>query len=781
MDRGSQTALEYMMTYGWMAIMIVVAISVLFYLGVFGAASVPPMSISGFPGISVNSAAANTTFFEFSLSNNLGFSANIKNVTVTVNGNSFDNFLCTTPYLFPGQRSECAVLGNFGSSYTGVSVYIDYTVSSSFLSGQSSGLVQLTPTHAPTPYNFPSHAINITITASGNVTAPFQEEIVLNSSEFYPYETADLGNMRFYNGSANNSTELYSWCESGCYSQSNDSIIWVKLNGDLAKHKPVNITLVFERPTNYDGIYAGEAPQLSPTYAEYDNGVNVFSEYWNFAGTSLPSGLSEITGAGGTISFDNKAMITLSSLSWGTYLVTTSQVNDNHVTDADMRQYPTVSKGPTSLAALVVSSTSTLGTTSYADYYAFPSSSASNYFAAVYGYDSNGNGFPFSTLGDTQDGNTNFGVFSLGINSSGDLGFALINYLSQSAASNSEILPSFYIGLQTINGTATYQWLRVRVYPPNGIMPTARVGPPPQTVFTESGLPSGYKWNITYDSIKNSATTPSTTFSTSPGSYPYSVATLSNSSLGCTTTYAPSPSSNSLAAGSTQAITFTGSTVCTTTFTESGLPSGTSWNVTYDGVTDHSATNTITFSETSTNPFSYMIYDQLISSTAGYCYLKTYSVPALFSGSADGGSSVPVTFTNSSGCTLAYVTNYGANTTSVINTSSNAVIGSPIAVGAYPYGIAVTPNGKFAYVTNYIASTVSVINTSSNAVIGSPIAVGADPSGIAVTPNGKFAYVTNEGASTVSIINTSSNAVIGSPIAVGADPIGISLSSVDSI
>ena len=31
----------------------------------------------------------------------------------------------------------------------------------------------------------------------------------------------------------------------------------------------------------------GEAPQLSPTYAEYDDGASVFSFYDNFAGTSL--------------------------------------------------------------------------------------------------------------------------------------------------------------------------------------------------------------------------------------------------------------------------------------------------------------------------------------------------------------------------------------------------------------------------------------------------------------------------------------------------------------
>ena len=36
--------------------------------------------------------------------------------------------------------------------------------------------------------------------------------------------------------------------------------------------------------------YLGEAPELSPTYAQYDNGIYVFNYYENFVGTSLPSG-----------------------------------------------------------------------------------------------------------------------------------------------------------------------------------------------------------------------------------------------------------------------------------------------------------------------------------------------------------------------------------------------------------------------------------------------------------------------------------------------------------
>ena len=57
----------------------------------------------------------------------------------------------------------------------------------------------------------------------------------------------------------------------------------------------------------------------------------------------------------------------------------------------------------------------------------------------------------------------------------------------------------------------------------------------------------------------------------------------------------------------------------------------------------------------------------------------------------------------------AYVTNANADTVSVIDTATNTVVGSPIAVGGGPYGIAITPDGAYAYVTNAWGDTVSVI------------------------------------------------------------------------
>jgi YVTN family beta-propeller protein len=111
----------------------------------------------------------------------------------------------------------------------------------------------------------------------------------------------------------------------------------------------------------------------------------------------------------------------------------------------------------------------------------------------------------------------------------------------------------------------------------------------------------------------------------------------------------------------------------------------------------------------------------------------------------------------------------------VINTQTNALVGSPITVGANPVGIAITPNGSRAYVTNNGGGTVSVINTQTNAVVGSPIAVGTSPRGIAITPDGSRAYVANNVGNNVSVINTQTNTAVGTPITLGGDPFSVAI------
>jgi YVTN family beta-propeller protein/autotransporter-associated beta strand protein len=130
----------------------------------------------------------------------------------------------------------------------------------------------------------------------------------------------------------------------------------------------------------------------------------------------------------------------------------------------------------------------------------------------------------------------------------------------------------------------------------------------------------------------------------------------------------------------------------------------------------------------------------------------------------------------------AYIANAGSNDVSVINTTTNVVVGSPITVGSQPVAVAVTPDGKYVYVTNNASNKISVIDAATNTVVGS-ITLGSQPAGVAITPDGKFAYVTSTDVTkigsigtTVSVISTATNAVVGS-ITVGTAPLGLAIST----
>jgi len=117
---------------------------------------------------------------------------------------------------------------------------------------------------------------------------------------------------------------------------------------------------------------------------------------------------------------------------------------------------------------------------------------------------------------------------------------------------------------------------------------------------------------------------------------------------------------------------------------------------------------------------------------------------------------------------VAYITNSGDRTVSVINTTNNSIVAT-VPVGSYPIGVAVTSNGTKVYVANYNSNTVSVINTITNTVTAT-VPVGRYPIGVAVTPDESKVYVTNQNGNDVSVINTTTNTVTAT-LPVGTYPV----------
>ncbi len=56
-----------------------------------------------------------------------------------------------------------------------------------------------------------------------------------------------------------------------------------------------------------------------------------------------------------------------------------------------------------------------------------------------------------------------------------------------------------------------------------------------------------------------------------------------------------------------------------------------------------------------------------------------------------------------------YVTNQGSNSVSVIDATTNTVVGAPIPVGPFPVGVAYNPINGYMYIANFGDTAISVI------------------------------------------------------------------------
>ncbi len=162
---------------------------------------------------------------------------------------------------------------------------------------------------------------------------PFQQKIVFNPSTYSTYEGSALGNIRFCVDSLC-ATTLYAWLESctpSCTPSATSATVWVKLTSAIAgAGGTLTIYMDFlTLSTNFDGNFWGEAPNLSGSYGQYDNGANVFTFYDNFAGTSLSSKWTTVGSTGTTnILLDGSATAQFSTASSGTVTLTTTTAND---------------------------------------------------------------------------------------------------------------------------------------------------------------------------------------------------------------------------------------------------------------------------------------------------------------------------------------------------------------------------------------------------------------------------------------------------------------------
>ncbi len=342
-----------------------------------------------------------------------------------------------------------------------------------------------------------SITLKLTNNQDSAVEANTPLSINFNALAYKNMESNSLNNTLLY---FSNGTVAYSWLEgnlldeqtpANALSLSSNVIIWFK-RPNTASYLPANtgtptqntINIGFASTANnlLDGNFIGEAPELSPSYAKYDNGANVFTSYLNFAGTSLPSYYQVKNTASYTIdnglsgSFGLSTYLDIISANTFPYpLIEDLDVNSITIT-AGTPVFPFVAESTSNSITGFVNSVEVAPYNGYAATAYYSSEYYLNLFATANGAELiSGYLDPKSIISM---------AWTSGIESEYE-NYSLIDTANglQTAVGN------YYLALGGGtggggSGSFTAYWFRARIYPPNGIMPTVALSPPSAPTIT---------------------------------------------------------------------------------------------------------------------------------------------------------------------------------------------------------------------------------------------------------------------------------------------------------
>ena len=286
--------------------------------------------------------------------------------------------------------------------------------------------------------------VTLTNTQSSAVLGGTQVMVLVNwaSSTISSYEGTNLQNVRWFDSAGN---VLNAWMENGT-SSSTKSAVWMKLNSSgIAADSSIVIYLGFDSTSTNDlstnGPW-GAYPTYTSTYGQYDDGAVVFVQYQNFAGNSCPSGQGGWSCSAGIVN-NGLEFTGLSehAVSTNTYGANASQIMDAYV---NMTQRVNVAYG-SGLNSFGVSGGTVYWCISLlACGYSSSTLASGSHVLSVYYAD----------------------VYSPGIQGSEDYGEPITEALSFGYGTSTE--PLYISSSQQV----TVTWMRLRAYPPNGVMPT---------------------------------------------------------------------------------------------------------------------------------------------------------------------------------------------------------------------------------------------------------------------------------------------------------------------
>ncbi len=296
----------------------------------------------------------------------------------------------------------------------------------------------------------------------------FQQNVTINSSAYGYAESKSLTNVYFMwpNGSV-----VDSWLEHGGSNASKSSLYWLKV-GTIPALSTKTVFMVIQNPNlnDFNKLTTGESALLSPIYGEYDDGASVFDLlYSNFTGPSAPSGW---TSASVTI---NHGVYLPASTSVNEFIDSNSYFGANTTLDW-LGNFTEAAKRSYTVNGLYYSS----NPTSSANYAAngWLSQYTSNY---SWGYTTSGSSVTSTHYNVAYNTPDLFTVSNNGKNAVYSLNYSNMSkeYALQSEA-QAPATADNYVEFTNTGGTGgfamTLKWARIRDFPPNGVMPSGRVG-----------------------------------------------------------------------------------------------------------------------------------------------------------------------------------------------------------------------------------------------------------------------------------------------------------------
>ena len=274
----SQSALEYMMTYGWAILVIVIVAAVLYSLGIFSPSSSLSTTITGFSNLgTVNAVCLGGTSFTISMGDSTGYPINVTEINLTSSSGktTYSPNILIQPNSIQTVTVPSSSLCTSGARYS-VSAVISYLEPGQIFPGPytSTGTVAGTANSPPSSATY-YEPLNITNTQNQGTPSPFQQMINVTSTSpgWGDISSSPFGqNVEFFSATGQ---ILDSWLEN--YT-STHAIWWVKLTSSIPAGSKQIIYMGFA-PTStnlFNTNNIGEAPQLSSTYGEYNSIRKVF-------------------------------------------------------------------------------------------------------------------------------------------------------------------------------------------------------------------------------------------------------------------------------------------------------------------------------------------------------------------------------------------------------------------------------------------------------------------------------------------------------------------------